>query len=47
MPAQTVIELKVLLEDIIPVAGFTVQTRENDGTEREAFSPGLGICQVH
>ena len=25
MPAQTVIELQVLLEDIIPVAGFTVQ----------------------
>ena len=25
----------------------TVGARENDGTEREAPSPGLGICQIH
>ena len=24
-----------------------VPARENEGTEREASSPGLGICQFH
>ena len=39
-------DAKYLSLDNLPPFYHTLP-RENDGTEREAPSPGLGICQFH